>query len=274
MGEFVSQFIARDAVAVDLVGSGNSAMKVTLSSALGPLELHVPVNAKSRLPGMRNFPEVLVSNFELRGATPDGKGLIATNLVTLLNPSPVEVKMGDQVQFGIYSDDSGRRLGSMIAHHADLPPGLTVLNMTGVIRPSDGAIPDMSKLFSNYLNGIDTKVAVKGENVTFGGGVPTPNWLLKAVQNISMATTLPGAKNLTLTTGLALANLNMSFVPPKGAGPHPDPASYVPMSSSIVRGTVHVPCTNVPMDILEMNVTFEYDDIKTGKPMARVHGKH
>ena len=272
MGEFVSEFIRKDNVAVTLEGKDDQAMKVTLRSALGPLELHVPVLARSRLPGMRNFPEVLVSGFNLDGPTADGKGLLARNLVTLLNPSPVEVRMGDRVQFGIYSAESGNRLGSMIAFDADLPPGRTVLNMSGVIQPQEGGLPDMSHLFSNYLTGKATRVSVKGENVTFGGGVDTPGWLLKAVRNISMDTVLPGAENLTITTDLELSVLNMSFVPPPGAPADPDPATYVPMSSGVVHGTVHVPFSNVPMDILSTNVTFEYDDLKTGRPMAKVVG--
>jgi len=69
-------------------------MQFTMQSALGPLKVHVPIAAKAVMPGMRNFPEVFVSDFDVRGATPDGKGLEATNKVTLSNPSPVIVRMG------------------------------------------------------------------------------------------------------------------------------------------------------------------------------------
>jgi len=105
----------------------------------------------------------------------------------------------------------------MVAHNATLPPGLTTLNMTGVVRPAPGALHDMSELFSNYLNGVDTPISVRGEGVIFGDGIATPSWLLQAVRNISMSTMLPGVKNLTLTSNLEIVSLNMSFVPPPSA---------------------------------------------------------
>ena len=290
-GDFIKQFINQPSVTLGLVGTSPSALSVALSSALGDVTVSVPITARTSVAGINGFSSVEVRSFSVLGVSnpPGGPAAILVELnVAIGNPSTTSFPLGDTTTLGIYS--SGFRIGSAVAVNETLRPGINVMALNGTLTPPPESLPEASRFFSNYLNGLNGTVTVVGENVSLGND--TPQWLIDAVRNISLAAVLPGAVDLTVLTDLTFQRLDLSFATPSPAPPassralSPSAAASEVMGSSAVTGAapavaavpvmggliaaaVHLPFS-IPVDIPSANISLTLRNVSTGAPFAQL----
>ena len=210
---FVLSFLQRSSVDLGLVSNASNAMTIDISCALGNLQVAIPLGVSTAVPGIGGFPEVALQGFAVAGLRDlPVPAILASLNVSLFNPSPATFPLGASTTLGIYA--GGQRLGETVILNGTLYPGANLLSLVGVLTPPPAALPQAAALFSKYLAGVNSSVTVVGENATMPGGTATPAWLLGAVQNISLAATLPGlpaAQAAGLLANLTVANLGLDF---------------------------------------------------------------
>ena len=261
--EFVLAFLQRSDVSLGLVSNASDAMTVDLSCALGALTVQIPIASRTTVPGIGGFPYVSLDSFSITGVTeyPVPSILAALN-VSLLNPSPAAFTLGSQATLGIYLE--GDRVGYSNVYNSTLESGLNLLQLVGVIAPPPSSLGKAAKLFSSYLSGKNGSVDVRGEDVILGDGIITPDWLLGAVQNISLDARLPGLPADTASSLLAnttVAGLDLDF----GA----DGLSENPAVSGTVLAILRLPFS-VPVSVGDTDLELSFVDIATGLVMANV----
>jgi hypothetical protein len=260
--EFILDFLSSKTVALGLFSAEATGLEANISCALGNLTIGIPLDIVAPVAGLDGFPYVAVDSFAVTGEvlSPETAVLVALN-VTVLNPSPATFSLGARSVLGIFAGDV--RLGSSVAYNATLAPGYNTLSLTGKLAPPTSALPAASALFSDYLNGVDAVVTVRGEDVDVGGGALTPPWLLAAVQSIRLAATLPAVVGLKVFDDVQLRSLDLEWAPPPGGG---DPVPYV---AGVVEGNIHLPFS-IPVDIPGYSLVLVFNDPASGAPMARV----
>jgi len=262
---FILTFMNNATVVLGLVSSAPTAMVANLRCVLGNLTVSIPLDVTATVPAIDSFPVVAVNSFSVIGTEdePEAAVLVGMN-VSMLNPSPATFPLGTNTTLGIRY--GGYRLGGATAYNVTLQPGMNNLYLTGRVQPErhdvDGALAATSRLFSRYLVGENTSVEVVGESVYVGDDAPTPQWLIDAVHNISLAAMLPGAANLTMFSDVHLVSFNIDM-PPDGS------PTASPMLAGVVAGNVHLPFS-IPVNIPAVNMTLVYNDPVAGTPMASV----
>jgi hypothetical protein len=259
--DFIKAFLNSDTVVMGLIGTGASSMVVTLDCALGPLVVSIPLVARTTVPGIGGFPYVSVDSFAVMGTQDEPVPAITVALnVTLLNPSPASFPLGANSTLAIYVD--GIKVGSSTAYNRTLVPGYNTLMLTGTLAPPPAALPAAASLFSSYLNGMPGTVTVVGESVYLAPGQVTPEWLVDAVQNISLAATVPGAANLTLLTNLTTLDLFFDFMSPEPGGD-----DGIPLMGGAVSAIMHLPFS-VPVTVGSVDVNLSFVDPVSGSVLG------
>jgi hypothetical protein len=260
--QFILAFLSNSTVNLGLVGPDRSAMTATLACVLGTLTVQIPLNAQTSVPGIDSFPYVSVDSFSVSGTTNDPPAVLVDMAVSLLNPSPASFPLGSNATLGIYY--KGFRLGGSVAYNCTLLPGMNTLYLSGAIAPDMTHGPDAlaatSELFSQYLSGVNADVSVVGETVFLGPGIVTPQWLVDAVHNISIAAVLPGAANLTVFSEVQMQSFSMNFTTGEG---------NPPLMAGIVSGNIHLPFS-IPVDIPAINMSLVFNDPVSLQPMASI----
>jgi Protein of unknown function (DUF3712) len=259
--DFILAFLANETVSLGLYSNVSSGLQANLSCALGDLSIGIPVDITAFVPGLNNFSVVRVKEFAVIDeiAAPDAAVIVTLN-VSILNPSPATFALGENSTFGIYG--GGARLGESVAINATLRPGLNNLTLLGALKPPTASLPQASRIFSDYLNGVDTIVSVAGESVFLGKGQPTPEWLSDAVKSITLSATLPAAEGLTVFSEIDIESLNLMWAPP------PDGEGQdVPYISGQVGGNIHLPFS-IPVNIPGYSLDLFFNDPDTLAPMA------
>jgi hypothetical protein len=301
-GRFIGAFIHNSSVTLGLSGSAPNALIANLTCALGNLSVSIPLQPIiTTMAGIDGLPYVTVDSFTITGVLEPPSvprpALAVAMQATMLNPSSASFFMGAVTTFGLYAED-GQRLGSASAFNATLVPGYNVLKLNGSIAPEPAALPTASVVFSRYLNGLNSTLAVVGESVSLAGA-PTPQWLSGAIASISANATLPGAANLTVFSEVQLVSMDLQWLDPpqegeqagqyggggaafgsalRGAGRAallgqsvrgpPSPAA-VPYLGGVIAGNIHLPFT-VPVAFPSLNLTLVFNDPATGVRMASV----
>lgn len=268
-GRFIVDFINSPDVSLGLVSANDTgagaatALTVALTSVLGDLTVGVPLEARTTVAGINRFPYVAVDGFAVQGvrdATPDAPAAILVQLfVTIGNPSSASFPLGDNATLGVYS--AGYRIGAAVAVNQTLRPGLNSFSLNGTLTPPPASLPYASAFFSDYLNGVNGTVTVVGEDVSLAGG--TPQWLLAAVRNISLAASLPGAVGLDVLTDFAFDRLDLSFAD-DGSG------NQVPVMGGLITAAVHLPFS-IPVTIPAANVALTLVNVTTGVRFAQLN---
>jgi hypothetical protein len=269
-GRFIVDFINSPDVSLGLVtandtgsGAAATALTVALTSVLGDLTVGVPLEARTTVAGINRFPYVAVDGFTVQGvrdATADAPAAILVQLfVTIGNPSSASFPLGDNATLGVYS--AGYRIGAAVAVNQTLRPGLNAFTLNGTLTPPPASLPYASAFFSDYLNGVNGSVTVVGEDVSLAGG--TPQWLLAAVRNISLAASLPGAVGLDVLTDFAFDRLDLSFTD-DGAG------NQVPVMGGQITAAVHLPFS-IPVSIPAADVALTLVNVTSGVRFAQLN---
>ena len=208
--DFVLSFLQRSSVTLGLVSNSTSALSIDLGCALGALSVALPIESRTSVEGIGGFPSVALEGFAISGQR--GRAILTDLNVSLFNPSPAAFPLGETATLGLYA--GGLRLGYSVVVNSTLRPGANLLSIVGVLEPPPEALPAAAALISGYLAGANGSVTVVGEGVTMPSGATTPAWLLGAVQNISLAATLPGlpaAAAAALLSNLTLGELDLDF---------------------------------------------------------------
>lgn len=274
---FVLDFLSAQSVTIGLVsgepviagGSGNSSFVVGIACVLGNLTVKVPLEARTTVKGIAGFPLVQVRDFTVLDTAPPG-AIAAELSVALLNPSPATFPLGANTTMGIFF--AGERVGTAAVYNGLLRPGFTVLSTVGLIEPSPGApLSAAARLFSAYLAGANSTITVKGETVDVGPDRVTPQWLVNAVQNLSLVAVLPGLPAETarsLMTNATVVSLGLDLVDPAApVGPPAPPFLAKPIVSGTVRAVLQLPFT-LPVDSFgAVNLSLAFVEVGGG-PMA------
>jgi hypothetical protein len=263
--DFVLDFLRRPSVSIGLVSDNPNSMQVSLSCVLGDLLVGIPIEARTDVPGIGGFPFVSVDSFSVIGTQQGPPPAILAGLnVSLLNPSPATFPLGANATLGIYVGSS--RLGYSVIYNRTLVPQLNVLELVGVLAPAVEALPDAGSLFSSYLSGRNSTVTVVGESVFLEDGQgDTPSWLVAAVQNISLAATLPGLDPVAaaqLLVNASVEDLYLDF--------GDDGMASSPGVEGTVRAVLQLPFS-VPVGVGPTNVSLSFVEPSTGIFMAALN---
>ena len=261
--QFVLAFVQKSDVSLGLVSNASDAMTVDLSCALGTLTVQIPIASRTTVPGIAGFPSVSLQSFSISGVVDEPvPSILAALNVSLLNPSPAAFTLGSIATLGIYIE--GDRVGYSNVYNGTLESGVNLLQLVGVIAPPPSSLGKAAELFSSYLSGKNGSVNVRGEDVTLGDGLVTPDWLIGAVQNISLNALLPGLPEDTASALLAnttVAGLDLDF----GA----DGLSQSPSVSGTVLAILRLPFS-VPVSVGDTDLELSFVDAATGQVMANV----
>lgn len=158
-----------------------SAMRISLSCALGLLNVSVPVNLTSVVNGLSGFSNVTLGAFNVTGVVPPpGRGFAVAVDVNFVNPSPADMPLGSLVTMSVWA--YGQRLGLVGASNASIVVGNNTMHLDGVLDPAPGApLGALSRMLSNYVSGRSTPMECRGENIT-EAGMPVPAWLKQTVR--------------------------------------------------------------------------------------------
>jgi hypothetical protein len=261
--QFVLDFVQKSDVSLGLVSNASDAMTVDLTCALGTLTVQIPIASRTIVQGIGGFPSVSLQSFSISGVVDEPvPSILAALNVSLLNPSPAAFTLGSVATLGIYLE--GDRVGYSNVYNGTLESGENLLQLVGVIAPPSSSLGKAADLFSSYLSGKNGSVNVRGEDVTLGEGQVTPDWLIGAVQNISLNALLPGLPSDTARALLAnttVAGLDLDF----GA----DGLSQSPAVSGTVLAILRLPFS-VPVSVGDTDLELSFVDATTGQVMANV----
>jgi hypothetical protein len=247
---FVDRFLLNDSVTMEVASSSPTALETTIHCGLGEVTIHVPLHIPpATVPGAAGIPDVEVESFDIIGQASTGTGLEVRLVTSMVNPSNAVVPMGGKVVFGVFGGEQDVRLGSVAAYNASLRPGRNVLEMTGTIDPPAAGLPFVGQIFTNYLAGVKTKTITRGESVEPAPGRLAPSWLQKAIQHVSLDSYLPGLQGVSLFTDMNVNSMLLDF----------GPDNAVTLTGQLT-GIVHVPFTNVQLDILSVSAEFSLED--------------
>lgn len=254
---FVDRFLLNDTVTMEVASAAPSALETTIHCGLGEVTIRVPLHIPpATVPGAAGIPDVEVEQFDIVGQAADGKGLEVRLVTSMLNPSNAVVPMGGKVVFGVFGGEAETRLGSVAAYNASLKPGRNVLEMTGSIDPPPEGLAFVGQIFTNYLSGVKTKTITRGEDVVATPGRLAPSWLQQAIRHVSLDSYLPGLQGVSLFTDMNVNSMLLAF----------GPDNAVSLTGQLT-GVVHVPFSNVQLDILSVSAAFSLED-EDGHTMA------
>ncbi|GAA95808.1 hypothetical protein E5Q_02465, partial [Mixia osmundae IAM 14324] len=137
------------------------------------------------LPGMANFTNVAIADFQLPGDDPAG-GITLDVVTTLTNPSAFGVEVGTLVVDLYYQD---LYLGpARTSQFVNLTSGVNSFPLTGRLLSyagNDTALAQLGVLFTNYVNGDATPVVAVGRSVTLPNG-EVIGWLAQGIRALQL----------------------------------------------------------------------------------------
>lgn len=225
-GRFLEAFVWSKSVDLRMYGS-NDAITVWIDSVLGSMQLDVPIDTVSTIAGMDGLKQVKVDSFHVDDLEDDW--LLTTLSLSLYNPSPVTVFLGDQVTLDIWYTDTDsnnnnnrkpHNLGYVALHALTIAPGQNEVAGVGYLRPEPQGLEAMSSMLSLYLRGENTRFRVTGNSVTLHDtpdAMDVPEWLLRGVRAVNATSELPGLpKHLVprMIVSPTVMDLGMDFVTP------------------------------------------------------------
>jgi hypothetical protein len=243
---FIDDFLMNDTVTVSLHSDTTTAMKARVKCGAGTVNLQLPLRIPpATVPAAHGIPDVQVLSFDIVGQSPDNRGLAIVLRTKMTNPSRANLPMGAEAVFAVLGGSPPNQvmLGTVRAYNSSLAPGVTELSLTGSIDPPAAGLPFVGQIFTNYLAGVSTRVQTHGLQVIPGPGRPAPSWLSEAITNVRLESDLPGVQGVQLLTNLTTQSFLLDF----GA----DGTDIV--VTGAFGGLVHVPFSNVNMNILNCN---------------------
>lgn len=202
-----------------------------------------PFRKSLAIPGMDGLNNVTVEGFNLLGDSLDKEQIYLTLNATIENPSLVQMAIGD-IQFA--SIFQNQTIGTLVASNVALVNGTNFLTMSGYLEaPTSEALAAIETFFNNYISGVDSLVSVRG----LGGSATTPEWFNATLQTMHMTTTILGAQNLSLITGMTLEGLSMEL---PGLPGIPTDSGIVTLASNVQAG--FKPPFPITLDIYEVSI--------------------
>lgn len=176
---FMDELLNSDSVTMHLEGK---AWAIADVEALHNQTLNVeaPVNVSVTTKGMGGLKRVEILNFTCGGNESVSTISAWTNL---FNPSPASVSMEALTVDIAYK---GAHSATITASDLILVPGANVINMVGVMDPSQDDLGIIAEFFSSYLQGKDSPITVTGKEAK------GPKWLSRAVRHINTTSTFTG----------------------------------------------------------------------------------
>ena len=239
---FVEAFLQNPSVELSLVGTSN----VVANTAIGQFSLtNIPVNQVVTLTGINNFPSISILSFNLPSNSPAG-GITLSLQTSLGNPSIASVAIGTMVLDLYYGT---ALLGSVTGTGVTLVPGNNSIPLVGNINPSAANLPAASTFFSNYVNGINSVISVRGASA----GSSNVTWVQQAVKILQISAPFAGATS-SLINSVSLSQHGIFF--PGGTGSS--------TSSSVAVASFSLPF-NFPLSIwtISTNLTIFYNSVPT-----------
>lgn len=138
----------------------------------------------------KGLPGVTISNFQLPSDDPAGGIHIETDS-TIPSPAQLGIALGS-VTFQSYFGPT--LVGPLFSNSMTLVPRATTkVHLAGHIVPQkDDDLKNIGALFTNFLQGKNQTLTVKGDSVNPGNGVVS--WLSTAFKTIELQVILPGQK--------------------------------------------------------------------------------
>ncbi|GAA6057282.1 hypothetical protein JCM3770_004534 [Rhodotorula araucariae] len=206
------------------------------------------------LPGMANFTNIAIRDFQLPGDDPAG-GVSLSVQTSLTNPSSFGIEIG-VLSVSLYYGDLF--LGPA---HTSGPVNLTTgennIHLVGRLLPyteDTAALAQLSTLFSAYLNGDTIPVQARGLSIDLPGG-QNIDWLSKGIGALTLNVPLrsPTGK-IAPITGITIEALSLAFDPS---------APYAPMAnSSAIAAGFGLPF-GFSLDIVRLKNNFGIVDNRT-----------
>lgn len=271
---FMDAFLHDGSVQVGLASLGPRSLSTVISCALGAdIAVTVPMpNVTTTVPAMAGLPQVSFLSFALTGPVPvpghtpsTGLGVVAQ--VSITNPSPATVPLGGNVTMAVLGQDpltgASEQVGSVSGQGLVLRPGVNVLNMTGILTAprSPAATRALTRMVSLYMTGKAGPVACQGLDIDMPDGQAAPAWLLAAVRDLHLVTTLPPASHAPLLTNFSLTTLNMDFSTQEPG---------TPTTSGFMYTDVHLPFTTVPVQFHTADIVFSMLPSPGAEPMGQI----
>ncbi|KAI5474806.1 pre-rrna processing protein [Pseudohyphozyma bogoriensis] len=206
------------------------------------------------LPGMANFTDVSISDFQLPGDDPAG-GISLSVVTQLTNPSAFGVEIGTLV-VGLYYQDL--YLGpAQTASPTNLTAGVNHIHLVGRLidySNNTAALDQLSYIFTQYLNGESTPVEARGVSVTLPSG-QVIDWLQAGISALTLNVPLSSPTGrISPITGINIEALSLAFDPT---------TAYAPMAnSSDVSASFGLPF-GFSLDIVSLSNEFSIVDNRT-----------
>eukprot|EP01138_Halocafeteria_seosinensis_P016467 gb/GECG01016798.1/.p1 GENE.gb/GECG01016798.1/~~gb/GECG01016798.1/.p1 ORF type:complete len:1148 (+),score=77.39 gb/GECG01016798.1/:1-3444(+) len=188
---FLDTFLSAKSVELDIVPRNDMSFYIRLSTVLGHLDVDLLNPIKATIPAMDSFGNVEVPSLSIVGANGGANTSLATEVeVVLNNPSVATLPLPGKLTLDILSSE-GKYLGSAFGDDIFLRQGRNILRLPGNLCPCEDHQP-VSALFSNYVNGNNSRVQVRGSSLVTHHGHAAPLWLQHVVRHLDMNATVKG----------------------------------------------------------------------------------
>lgn len=153
-----------------------------------------------------------ITSFNAPSDAPDGQGIEIVLGTLLPNPAQIGITLG-QITFHNYFE--GTYIGPVVGNDVTLTPQTTApLQLEGQLIPqtSSSGQQDLGNLFSQYLHGQNSNLAVIGYQVTPPGTSGTEvTWLNDAFKTLNLSVVLPGNKTVQIVKTLTIDDLELVY---------------------------------------------------------------
>eukprot|EP01130_Rhizamoeba_saxonica_P016189 TRINITY_DN7437_c0_g1_i2.p1 TRINITY_DN7437_c0_g1~~TRINITY_DN7437_c0_g1_i2.p1 ORF type:complete len:1016 (-),score=181.67 TRINITY_DN7437_c0_g1_i2:85-2781(-) len=199
LATFLEHFLNSEEIKLTFIGKTSAHAIVPI----GPVFIQDLVfNNTVVLKGMDGIKNTSIVNFTLPGNA-DRDGVVIDLYASMYDPSVASFDIG-LVEFNVVYDNVV--MGVVNVSELIIDHGINTVNMNGIMNPENLDIGSI--FFSNYLKGKPSPVSVSGKR-TFRD----ISWMESLIKNMHISTVLPGAKNITLISGVNLESLGLKFRP-------------------------------------------------------------
>ncbi|KEI38214.1 uncharacterized protein L969DRAFT_517877 [Mixia osmundae IAM 14324] len=205
-------------------------------TALGTIFSNVNFGKTITLAAFNGLPGVTIMNFDLPGDAPNNAGINILTGSMIPSPAQLGIDLGTANFVAKYSTATVGPIHNtgdlFLAHQAT-----TTAQLAGIIQKQpDASLPVIGQLFSQFLRGLDSTLAVTGDSVVSTAQPNSPvMWLTTAFKTLTLQVILPGTV-YTIIDSILLRDLEVTII-------NADQAYAVPSSNKETDATYTNPFT-------------------------------